>query len=300
MKSTIKISIVTPTLNAARFLPDTLNSISNQEGAFELQHVVLDGGSSDDTVNIIEEHANQISHWETGPDGGMYDSLCKGFDLTDGEIMGWINGDDVYFPWTLATITEIFLALPEVEWLSTLKPAAIDEKGHIFKIRNIAGFSSRAFVDGVYVGFKGLDNAYASDFIQQESTFWRRSLWERIGPDPIARYRRERRPAGDFALWALFAAEAELYGVETPLAGWRQHAKQWTEPVSYMDEVVHALGELRSKQNYVVPKFMTEAPTEYKGNYIVRSHGSWRTIQDNFFVWPRSDMKSTMALGRIF
>jgi glycosyltransferase involved in cell wall biosynthesis len=300
----IKLSLVTPVYNGARFLPAALDSIAAQRGDFELQHVVIDGGSTDGTLDILRAHESRFAYWHSRPDGGMYDALSEGFAHTDGEVMGWLNSDDVYFPWALDTVAQIFAALPEVDWLSTLSPAAIDESGHIFKMRKIAGFSRQAFIDGVYVGFDGLGNPYASDFIQQESTFWRRSLWERIGPDPLKRYRTDRRPAGDFALWAMFATEAELYGIETPLTAWRMHTAQWTDPPPYMVEVAHEMDDLRRKVKYFPPKF-ADNYAEYTGRYIVKAADApmghqWRVEESKFFVMPKSDLKKAIGLNRVF
>ncbi len=295
----IKLSLVTPVYNGARFLTAALDSIAAQTGAFELQHVVMDAGSTDGTLDILRENESRFAHWQSGADGGMYDALTTGFAHTDGEIMGWLNADDVYFPRALETVTQIFTALPEVAWISTLSPAAIDESGHIFKLRRIAGFARQAFIDGVYVGFDGLGNPYASDFIQQESTFWRRSLWEKLGPDPLAHYRTNRRQAGDFGLWALFAEHAELYGVEAPLCAWRRNAGQFTDPAPYMVEVERSLEGLRRATGYVPPKF-SDGFAEYDGRYAERDGERWVARTGKFFVMPQSDIKTAIALGRVF
>jgi glycosyltransferase involved in cell wall biosynthesis len=261
--------------------------------------VVIDGGSTDGTLDILRAHESRFAHWHSRPDGGMYDALSEGFAHTDGEVMGWLNSDDVYFPWALDTVAQIFAALPEVDWLSTLSPAAIDESGHIFKMRKIAGFSRQAFIDGVYVGFDGLGNPYASDFIQQESTFWRRSLWDKLGPDPLAHYRTHRRQAGDFGLWALFAEHAELYGVEAPLCAWRRNAGQFTDPAPYMVEVDRSLDALRRSTGYMPPKF-ADGFAEYEGHYVERDDERWVARTSKFFIMPQSDIKTAIALGRVF
>jgi glycosyltransferase involved in cell wall biosynthesis len=297
--SPLRISLVTPCLNNEAFLQETFESVAAQEAVVE--HIVVDGGSTDETLSIIQANKAQIAKVIQEPDTGMYDALSKGFEAGDGEIMGWINGDDVYFPGALKTVTEIFTQLPEVEWISTLNPVAIDDSGYLFKVRKIAGFSRQAFVDGIYVGFDGLSNPYASDFIQQESTFWRRSLWEKLGPDPIAYYRSDRRQAGDFGLWCLFAGEADLYGVEAPLCAWRMHGAQFTDAQPYMDEVEIALDKLRSKITYTAPNNPPGDFAKYVGKYITKTESSgWKGIEDDFYVLPNSDIKKAIGLGRLF
>ena len=189
--------------------------------------------------------------------------------------------------------------------MSTLNPIAIDTAGDIFKIRKIAGFSREAFIDGVYVGFGGFRNPYASDFIQQESTFWRRSLWEKLGPDPLNYYRTNNKQAGDFGLWSMFAANAELYGVEAPLGAWRMHSEQFTKEQEYMHEVRVALDSLRTKIGYTEKKKTEEGFSQYNGKYIVKSTlndplSSWKTKEKRFFVLPNSDIKSAIKMGQIF
>ena len=115
----------------------------------------------------------------------------------------------------------IFASLPEVEWISTLYPTCVDDQGEVFRCYYLDGFSRDGFQKGEnYPGkhwhFKG--------YIQQESTFWRRSLWKRAG----ARVDNTLQYAGDFELWARFYQHAELYGVPSPLAAFRMHQNQKT------------------------------------------------------------------------
>ena len=300
-----KISLVTPCFNSEKYIEQTLDSIIGQAGNIDIDHVIVDGGSTDKTMKILKKRKSQFSKIISEKDSGMYDALAKGFAETDGEIMGWINTDDIYTPRALETVCQIFSQLPSVEWMSTLNPIAIDTAGDIFKIRKIAGFSREAFIDGVYVGFGGFRNPYASDFIQQESTFWRRSLWEKLGPDPLNYYRTNNKQAGDFGLWSMFAANAELYGVEAPLGAWRMHSEQFTKEQEYMVEVRVALDSLRTKIGYTEKKKTEEGFSQYNGKYIVKTTlndplSSWKTKEKRFFVLPNSDIKSAIKMGQIF
>ncbi|MDC0195978.1 glycosyltransferase [Gammaproteobacteria bacterium] len=300
-----KISLVTPCFNSEKYLKHTLDSITAQTGNFGIEHVVVDGGSTDGTLKILQQCGSQFTNIISEKDNGMYDALAKGFAQTTGEIMGWLNTDDVYTPRALETVCQIFSQLPNVEWISTLNPVAIDPAGDIFKIRTIAGFSRQAFLDGIYVGFNGLNNPYASDFIQQESTFWKRSLWERLGSDPFYYYRTDNKQAGDFGLWSMFAAEADLYGIEAPLGAWRMHSEQFTNEKDYMTEVELALSKLRKNTNYTEKKEQHEGFSQYTGKYIIKSSpkdplSSWKTIEKEFYVLPTSDIKKAIKMGQIF
>jgi hypothetical protein len=136
--------------------------------------------------------------------------------------MGWLNSDDRQMPWTPAVVGEIFAAHPRIEWLTTLFPLGMDEQGRIVTCRQVDGYSRGGFLSGENLpGGKWR----AHDFIQQEGTFWRRSLWDRAGGsvDASLKY------AGDFDLWArFFAGGAELCGVGVPLAAFRYQQDQKT------------------------------------------------------------------------
>ena len=303
--SLVKIALVTPCYNSEKYLEHTLDSITAQTGNFEIEHVVVDGGSTDGTMRILKRRKSQFSEIISEKDNGMYDALAKGFAQTNGEIMGWINTDDIYTSRALETVCQIFSQLPNVEWISTLNPVAIDPAGDIFKIRTIAGFAREAFLDGIYVGFNGLNNPYASDFIQQESTFWRRSLWEKLGSDPFCYYRKDNKQAGDFGLWSMFAAQADLYGIEAPLGAWRMHSEQFTSEQDYMMGVELALSKLRTNTGYTKRKEQDEGFVQYTGKYIIKSSphdtlGAWRTIDKEFYVLPNSDIKKAIKMGKIF
>ena len=94
------ISLVTPSFNQARYLEDALRSVHGQ-GYPRLEHVVMDGGSTDGSAAILDRWRDRLAHAESAPDGGQYDALQRGFARTSGEIMGWLNADDLHAPWTL-------------------------------------------------------------------------------------------------------------------------------------------------------------------------------------------------------
>ncbi|MEW6192538.1 MAG: glycosyltransferase family 2 protein [Bacillota bacterium] len=215
-----KISIVTPSYNQAPFLEEAIISVLNQAYP-NLEYVIIDGGSTDGSVDIIRKYENYLTYWVSEPDAGQYDAVNKGFAKTTGDIMAWLNSDDKYTPWAFQVVGHIFSALPEVEWLTTLYPLTWDEHGQATNCHYHGGYSRRAFFRGEFLRGAGWP---ARGWIQQESTFWRRSLWNRAGGyvDASLRF------AGDFELWARFYKYSELYGVPIPLGGFRMHAEQKT------------------------------------------------------------------------
>jgi glycosyltransferase involved in cell wall biosynthesis len=226
----MKFSIVTPSFNQNRFLERSMRSVLGQE-LEDLEYIVIDGGSNDGSVETIKAHAARLAYWRSRPDGGYADALNEGFGRSTGEIMGWINSDDMLTPWALRTAESVFRALPGVEWITTLCPLVMDEEGVVIAARNAEGYNAKAFYRGRNAP---LAPRFYTFFIQQESTFWRKSLWERAG----ARVDDSLRMAGDFELWARFFQHAELYAVGVPLGCFRFQKQSFTSSAmtGYLEE----------------------------------------------------------------
>lgn len=216
-----KISIVTPSLNHVDFLEACIESVLSQ-GYPNLEYIIIDGGSKDGSVEIIKKYEKHLHFWSSEPDAGHADALNKGFAHATGEIMAWLNSDDKYCPWAFATVAGIFEAFPQVRWLTTLNPGLWDWHGFCMGFVTVSGLSREAFLDGCYL--PPLDRKLAIEWIQQESTFWRRDLWLEMG----AYISTEFFYAFDFDLWAKFFSFAELYGTISPLAGFRAQMNQKT------------------------------------------------------------------------
>ncbi len=231
----LKISIVTPSFNHAPFLEETIDSVLYQPDP-NLEYVVVDGGSTDGSVDIIRRHAARLAYWVSEPDKGQYDAINKGFSRTTGDIMAWINSDDKYTPWAFSIVREIFSKFPMVEWLTTVQPLSWNAWGQATSINFSGGFNRTSFLKG---GNLPTDGSYGRRFIQQESTFWRRSLWERAG----GRVDTSVQLAADFELWARFYRHADLYGVLSPLGGFRAHGNQKSvlQAHQYMEEAERVL-----------------------------------------------------------
>ena len=264
-----KISIVTPSFNSQGLIADTINSVLGQNYP-NLEYILIDGGSTDGTAQIIEQFSSKLSYWHSQKDGGQYDAINQGFSKSTGEIMCWLNSDDMLLPGSLFVVAEVFEQLQAVQWLSSLQPASWDASGHLAEVRTLPGFSKQAFLDGLYLP----TTAKKGYWMQQESTFWRRSLWEKAGSS-IPNYHL----AGDFALWCKFYEYAELCGITYPLSGFRMIEGQRSEDhQTYMTEARKALNEARKALGWN-PKLTNDliygalATTPYAKDFMKQSFG---------------------------
>ncbi len=216
----IPIALVTPSFNQADFLDAAIRSVISQ--AYPgLQYVLMDGGSTDGSPEIIERHRASFHRVHSGKDAGQYDAINKGFELTDAPVMGWLNSDDMHMPWALSVVGEIFSLFPEVRWLTTRFPIRWDAAGRAVNCTDVRGYSREGILHGETLpGSEG----FTTWPIQQESTFWRRDLWEEAGGSLDVSLD----AAADFDLWMRFARVAEPFAISVPLGGFRRHGNQKT------------------------------------------------------------------------
>lgn len=200
-----RITLVTAVRNGVKYIEDTIRSVVAQDYP-NLEYIVADGGSTDGTVEIIRKYEKHISRWTSEPDTGVYDALNKGFAGSTGEIMGWLNASDMLQPGGLHVVGGVFAAMSAVEWI-TGHPTRFDVSGKRMDVLPLPRWSRARFLAG------------ADKYIQQESTFWRRSLWEKAGGALSTEFRAE----GDYELWVRFFRHARLYTVDALIGGYRTH-----------------------------------------------------------------------------
>ena len=234
-----RISIVTPSFNQALYLEAALKSVLDQNYP-NLEYIVMDGGSTDGSAEIIQRHAGRLAYWVSEADGGQMDAINKGFARSTGDIMGWLNSDDMLCPWTLQTVSQIFQDLPQVRWLTARTQLRLNGAGEVVDALRAPGFTRTWFYRGRHLA----NQRDFAGYIQQEATFWRRDLWEAAG----GRVDECLQMAGDFELWARFFQYSDLVTTEVPLAGFRLHPGQKTAEIErYYAEAERILAPYRAK-----------------------------------------------------
>lgn len=252
----MKLSIITPCRNAERFIAETIESVISQRGDFELEYIIIDGASTDRTPEIANAYRDRL---ESGaflplcrrvtmtvlsePDSGMYDALAKGFSQVSGEVVAYLNADDIYFPNALSTVADVFREHPEVYWTSGMC-TVLNEAGQVTSTLLPLAYSRDLIRTGAY-------GRIHINTIQQESTFWRVSLLADMDTVKLSRFKL----AGDFYLWSCFASHTELWIIQSCLGGFRSHSGQLSRQRdayrSEMDAIVCAIGPVQRARAYL-------------------------------------------------
>ncbi len=204
-----RLTVVTPSYNQGRFIEQTIESILGQ-GYPGLEYIVMDGGSTDETVDILKRYGDRLT-WRSEPDRGQSDALNKGLRLATGEVVAFLNSDDYYEPGALHAVGEFFAQHPESHWL-TGKCRTVDENGR--EIRRAVTLYKNA-----WLRLGGYGALQVLNYVSQPATFWRRSMLERVGEfDESLNY------AMDYDYWLRAGREFELEVLDRYLASFRVHS----------------------------------------------------------------------------
>ncbi len=201
-----KISVVIPSYNQGRYIEQTLRSVIDQ-GYPNLELIVIDGGSTDDSVDIIRRHDRHVAYWVSEPDGGHTQGLIKGFQRATGDIQCWLNADDLYEPRALHEVAQLFVARPQARFLYG-NWTWIDRDGNPLYYRREMGFHRWLWL-------------YAYNYIPQPAAFWRKDLYEEVG-GLDSRYSLTM----DADLFARFARICRPHHLDRPLARFRGYPEQ--------------------------------------------------------------------------
>lgn len=203
----LRISVIIPSLNHARFLRLALTSVLTQVGDFDLEVLVIDGGSTDETVPLLQSYGDSV-RWVSEPDGGQSNALNKGFRLATGDVLGWLNSDDLYQPGALDAVADAFRNFPKVEWVHG-RAEVIDIAGCVYR-RWVSAYKRCQCKRYSY------QRLLTENFIQPNTVFWRRKLVDRVGGvDPSLHL------AMDYDLWLRFARSSAPLYLDSPIACFR-------------------------------------------------------------------------------
>jgi len=198
-----QVSIVTPSFNQAPFLEQTLRSVLEQDYP-NLEYIVIDGGSTDGSLEIIQEYADQLAYWQSQPDQGQTDAINQGFARASGEILAWLNSDDLLLPGAVNAAARALQAHPEAAMVYG-DALLINAEG-----KTIGKFPA------AQTDYRKLRRGYVH--IPQQASFFRADLWQQVAPLDVSFYF-----AMDYDLWVRLAALAPLVYVPELWAAFRLH-----------------------------------------------------------------------------
>jgi len=202
------ISIVTCSFQQGRYLEQTIRSVLDQDYQ-GLEYIIIDGGSTDRSMEIIRRYEPQLNYWISEPDRGQTEALVKGFKRSTGEILGWLCSDDLLLPGALRAVAEFFSTHPNV--MAAYGDALwIDCDGRFLRPKKEMSFKRFVFL-------------HDHNYVPQPSMFWRRSLYEAVnGLDP------EFELAMDADLWERFSAKTRIAHISRYLSCMRFYSEQKT------------------------------------------------------------------------
>lgn len=166
-----RITIITPSLNQGAFIEQTIVSVLGQ-GYPDLEYMVIDGGSTDNTLDVLRRYAGQID-WRSEPDRGQSDAINKGLQRATGDIVAFLNSDDLYEPMALHTVGTFFAQHPRVAW-ATGKCRIIDARGAETR-KAITAYKN------AWLYLNSTSALHVLNYISQPATFWRRQVIDQVG-----------------------------------------------------------------------------------------------------------------------
>jgi len=200
-----KISVITPSYNQANYIRQTIESVLIQKSSkYDIEHIVIDGGSTDTTIEILKEYP--YIRWISEPDKGQADAVNKGFSLATGDIIGWINSDDFYNRGAFNTVYHFFNSFPDVDMIYG-RCYLVDQKGEFIKEWNPTEFRLK------YLIYRG------ASFIPQQTVFFRRIVLQQMDymcDTAIS-------DAMDYDLWLRIGQRFKVQKIDKPLACFRLH-----------------------------------------------------------------------------
>lgn len=277
----MRVSIVTTTYNALPFVAETTRSVLQSSYA-DMEYIIVDAGSQDGTQELLNGLRDPRVRFEILEGAPQYVALDWALRRATGDIAAWLNGDDLYLPWTISCVARLFEELGDLQWLTGL-PAFVDGNGHCTLMGNLSSYPRRYIRNGWFS-----ERAFGN--LVQESMFWRRSLYERAGGLNL-RYQH----AADFELWTRFAAHAALEALDVPLAAWRRHGRNRSllgvsDYLAEVDQISLGLPKLDPLRRWLCARRATKHALRF---------AEWHKTPWIYFSWSKSRWTRTTTLRPI-
>lgn len=261
----LSVSIVTPSFNQARYLEQTLRSVLEQDYP-RIEYIVVDGASTDGSVEIIAKYRDQLAFWVSEKDAGQADAINKGLARATGEIVAWLNSDDFYFPGAVASAVKAFEAYPEAG-LVYGDTVAVDEAGEFIHFPEYAQWT--------------LEDLLTFHIIGQPAVFMRRDVLSEAGTlDPSYHY------LLDHHLWIRMASRAPMIYVPERWAAGRFHesAKNVAQAAKFGEEAFRILDwgksdPLVSVALSRVDRQSRAAAYRINGRYLLDAGKAWESFK---------------------
>jgi glycosyltransferase involved in cell wall biosynthesis len=197
------VSIVTPSYNQGKYLERTILSVLNQDYP-NIEYIVIDGNSSDNSLEIIQKYSGKIAYWQSEKDHGQTDAINKGFSKASGQILAWLNSDDTLEPQAVSQAVDYFLQHPDV--------------GMVYGDCNFIDGDDKIIgkFNAQQTDYKKLRTGYVH--IPQQAAFWRAELWNQVAPLDASIYF-----AMDYDLWLRLAKISKIVYIPKLWANFRLH-----------------------------------------------------------------------------
>jgi glycosyltransferase involved in cell wall biosynthesis len=283
-----KISIITPSYNQGSFLEETILSVLNQTYQ-NIEYIVIDGGSSDDSVEILKKYNSQISYWISEKDCGQADAINKGLHIATGEYVGWLNSDDCLLPDATKTVVDIFLKKTNVDFIY----GDVNQGVCLTDSKKLQGKQTT------------IENMLISGQvpIPQQGSLWRRSSLEKIGQVCTKWH-----VVLDRDIFIRTALKCNIYYLHKTLGFFRQHpnskstsqAIKWVDELQSMYEIFFARKDLpnniKNLKKIATAKILLTCSSLsiQSGNYLE----SFKFLAQSIFISP-TILFSTLTINKI-
>lgn len=216
-KKISKISIITPSFNQAKFLIKTIESVASQDGDFKIEHIVMDGGSTDESVQVLQEYEKQLKNsdkvtfiWKSEKDKGQSDAINKGLKLATGDLIAYLNSDDTYCDYAFINVIKAFESNPNGLWASGYCHI-IDENDHLIQ-------PSITRYKNLWLNHYSYKTLLVLNYICQPATFWKKEVVDKIGL-----FNEDYHYTMDYDYWLRIGKDNPLVVVNKYLANFRIH-----------------------------------------------------------------------------